>query len=341
MFDGKVVERVWRLTKLPNDESSFYLEVLRQVFALPEHERYRKPFQVEKGSGGTRQIVPAGTSLGYVHWILSEWMQKAFPATVDYCYHPGRPSGVKAAVSVHQGADGAIVLDLKDAFNQVTFDRIMDSFEHHLHGVEESVLRAIASLLTYQGTAPQGCGSTPRVYNIVVAPIDKEFVRLKKEHDELCIFALSRYVDNICVSVVKDPKKTTSEKWLSHLNLVLEKSRAVIEKEGFEISWTSLFEQPPFEFLGTRIFPDSFDLDQAKYLEFSQRIIHASASDNPQIYYKHILGIYSWARQIYGSDMPLELIELFAHYFHEVRKTPKSLPDVWARQLTHKLPGIH
>lgn len=319
MISDDLIYSIWKLTRPKKDEiASTYLEKLRFVLATPRRKRFLPPFAVPKKNGGTRIIVPADDELALVQRILADWIIRAFPSSRDYCY---TGKGVSETVRMHLGSKCALVVDLKSAFDYVTSEKLKFAFKLYLlNSASDAQLEVICNLLTYpvhgdNETTPQGCVSTPYAYNLVLWQLDKALAAVAFYFSGLRV---TRYSDNICLSSSSDIRLPELRK----------KVRSLIEAQGFEISWFREYTHPPFEYLGTRIYTDKLELDEEKYGEFCYLILEALVSRTPELYRKQIIGIYNWARNITGNNMPDDLFELLVRYFERVRKPPASLQSL-------------
>ena len=315
MISEELLQEVWETTK-PRRRSfaQEYLNKLRIVFDTPKALRFWVPFDRVKKSGGTRRIVPAGEDLAFVHYVLSEWLARISPPSKDYCY-TGR--GVLGCVSEHIGSKCALVVDLKSAFDRVTYDRLKFALKTRQSNMSDAALDVICDLMTYpvyngKLTTPQGCVSTPYAYNLLMLQIDKTLEVVASSFPDLKV---TRYSDNICFS---SPKPVDLDK-------LGKRAKAVITANGFDLSWTLKFSEPPFRYLGTRIYTDKILLDEEKYGEYCDLLLDALVSYTPNAYRKQVTGMFVWAKNICGNNIPADMLELFVRYFEKVKAPPESL----------------
>jgi len=318
----KAVEAVWELTR-PRDDfwAGEYRAALDRVVLLPKPKRFRRSFYVDKASGGQRLIVPAGEDLRLVQGVLANWIIKEFPPSSDYCY---TGLGVLAAVKRHQRSKFAVVFDLKDAFDQVTAARITHWLQFYRPGVAEAVVTLIVDLLTINGRAPQGCVSTPYVFNLVARPLDQglEIVR-----EEFGLNGVTRYSDNVCLSSSRPFDFEALEGQVQRF----------VRGSGFAVSWSRRFADEPIVYLGTRIYDGRLSLAEEKYGEFCDRLLEAIQSPTPQIYRAQVTGIFNWAHRVCGAEIPMDLLELLARYFGKVGRTPQPLAAILAQKRMRRM----
>ena len=323
MAQKKLIKAVWELTKpVEYFLASRYRRALVYVFSVPKVVRFAQPFYVPKSGGRKRLIIPAEEDLRLVQGVLANWIVKTFPLGDDYCYLGRR--GVLAAVRRHRRSGYALVVDLKDAFDSVTAEKIHHWLNFYLPKVGSEVIKCIVDFLTYQGRAPQGCVSTPYVYNLVTRPLDKGLELLLQQFG---LSALTRYSDNICLS---------SEQPID-LNGLEDQVRRLVRGNGFELSWSHRFVEKPIIYLGTEIYRGQLGLAEEKYGEFLNRLLEAVLSPTPEIYRHQMTGTFNWTHHICGEEIPNDLLSLFARYFGKVGRTPKPLARILSQKKMRKM----
>ena len=322
MYFDTHLNTLWYLTK-PSDAKSalVYKETLKRVFALAKKDRFRKPFYRGKKSGGRRRIVPAQKDLVFIQMVLAEWFAGKFDQGLDTC-HTGH--GVLSAVKVHQKAKCALVVDLKSAFDHVTGKKLHAFLRSRLARYTPEVRILMVDLLTYENSTPQGCVSTPFVFNAVMAEVDRE---IAEELRSLPVCAITRYVDNICISFTAGVDLFKVEQIV----------RRIINAHDFEVSWSLSFNEPPFVYLGTRISESQLELDIDKLSEYEALLREAITSSVPNTYKRQITGILMWVYRVYAQLDPGELnstqrkevadfIRLFQRYYQKGRsRAPEQL----------------
>lgn len=319
-WSDKIIEKAWRLTK-PKLAAEEYRALLRVLAQVPPGLRYRKSFKVPKQDGSMRLIRPASAPLVFVQGCIADWLINNFPLGDDYCYL--RRRGVLAAVERHRifkPRYGA-VFDLKSAFDFVKSSTVKYFLRMYLTYIEDVVLDFIIDLITFQGHTPQGCVSTPYVYNLVIRPMDQLLGVYTQKH----FLVYTRYSDNICFSSPLDIDFTSLKK-----EVVM-----VVKGVGFELNTakTKIFSDEPIEYLGTTIYQDRIGLCKDKIGDILFLLHEALVNPTPQIYRRQINGLWSWALRVYQSEISHDLWQEFASYYNKVGCPPKSFVRTLNREL--------
>lgn len=256
LTESSAVRQLWELTQ-PNDphNAALYLALLGETVKIPKHERFEEPFLRPKKSGGSRKIIPAAEPLRTIQYFLSRWIQNNLPQGEDYCY---TGLGVKRALQAHQENSYALVCDLKDAFDQVTAEKISNWFGFYKPQLKGKTLDLIVDLLTFEGRAPQGCVSTAYAYNVVVAAMDRH---LDIVAGQIGVENWTRYSDNICFSA----KNKFDFRELE------DQVKRVSGGFGFNLSWAKPY-YGKIEYLGARIDDGKIRVQADKAGEFLDRI---------------------------------------------------------------------
>lgn len=138
---GTALESLFALTKPRGARLAYvYKEALTTVLELPVDQGQLRSFKRQKKSGGERTITPAARELRIVQYVLSMWLKDNFPKSADYCY---TGKGVLSAVIIHRESRYAIVCDLKDAFDHVTWNMIYRKIKLCQPSIEEKVVEEI------------------------------------------------------------------------------------------------------------------------------------------------------------------------------------------------------
>ena len=314
------IKQLWEITKPNNPQNAaFYLELLLETLVIPKQQRYETPFLRPKKSGGVRLIVPAKEPLRTTQYFLSNWMRENLPQGDDYCY-TGRK--VNAALAVHCESSHALVCDLKDAFDQVTAEKIRHWFSFHNQDLRGKPLEILVDLLTYQDRAPQGCRSTAFAYNVVVSEMDSHLELIAKS---LGLKKWTRYSDNICFSAKHEFDHQTLEAQV----------RRIAKGFGFEISWAKPFSGK-IEYLGANIEDGKIFIPDEKVGEFADKIFDWLESADPAVYYHQALGILTWAKTLSGPNVHGFLLETLDTYFRKVGKpgtVEKNMRNAYGKML--------
>ena len=304
LAESSAVRQLWEVTQ-PNNphHAALYLEFLQETVEIPKHERFEEPFLRPKKSGESRKIVPAQEPLRTVQYVMSRWICDNLPQGADYCY-TGR--GVKNALLVHKESSYALVCDLKDAFDQVTEERIINWFGFYKPELKGKPLKLLADLLTFEGRAPQGCVSTAYAYNVVVAAMDRH---LDIVSGQIGVENWTRYSDNICFS---------AKNKFDFIELE-DQVKRIVKGFGFQLSWVKPYEGN-IEYLGACIDDGKIRVQADKAGEFLDRIDQMMESSEPKSHYRKAIGILNWAKYICGPNVQKEILNAMDSFFREIGK---------------------
>lgn len=294
--------RLWELTK-PNDprDAALYLALLQKTVKISKYERFENPFLRPKKSGGSRKIIPAAKPLRTVQYFLSGWIRNNLPQGQDYCY---RGLGVKAALLAHRQNSYALVCDLKDAFDQVTAEKINHWFGLYKPQLKGKPLSLMVDLLTFEGRAPQGCVSTAYAYNVVVSEMDHH---LGITACQLGVDNWTRYSDNLCFSA----------KGKFDIAALEAQVKRVTKGFGFQLSWAKPYAGN-IEYLGAAIKDGKIRITDDKAGEFLDRIYQMMESSDPASHSRKATGILNWAKSISGPNVHEQLLTALNTYFRNI-----------------------
>lgn len=294
--------QLWELTR-PTDPryAALYLELLQKTVEIPKIERFENPFLRPKKSGGSRKIVPAAEPLRTVQYFLSSWIRNNLPQGQDYCY---TGLGVKAALEAHRQNSYALVCDLKDAFNQVTAEKITNWFGFYKPQLKGEPMNLMVDLLTFKGHAPQGCVSTAYAYNVVVSEMDHH---LGITAPQLGVDNWTRYSDNLCFSA----------KGEFDIGALEAQVKRVAKGFGFQLSWAKPYAGK-IEYLGAAIENGKIRITDDKAGEFLDRVYQMLESDEPRLHFHQALGILNWAKNISGPNVHEQLLTALNTYFRNI-----------------------
>lgn len=300
--EPSAVMQLWELTR-PNDSryAAFYLALLQKTVEIPKIERFENPFTRPKKSGGSRKIVPAKEPLRTVQYFLSHWIRNNLPQGQDYCY---TGLGVKAALEAHRQNSHALVCDLKDAFDQITKEKINNWFGFYKPQLKGEPLSLMINLLTFEDHAPQGCVSTAPAYNVVVAEMDRH---LGIVAFQLGVDNWTRYSDNLCFSA----------KGKFDIAALEAQVKRVAVGFGFQLSWAKPYAGK-IEYLGAAIFDGKIRITDEKAGEFLDRIYQMLESAEPESHFRKALGILNWAKNISGPNVHEQLLTTLNTYFRAI-----------------------
>lgn len=195
-------------------------------------------FQVPKKTGGLRQIsAPMPRLKAVQHWVLRNILEKVEAHDCAHGFRAGR--SVVSNARPHVGAETVVNLDLQDFFPSIGYRRVKGLFR--AFGYSEAAATIFGLLCTQPETEevsldgrryfvatggrrlPQGAPTSPAVTNILCRRLDR---RLLKVADELG-FVYTRYADDLSFSA--------SGEGLRHLGNLLERVKAVVAHEGFNV----------------------------------------------------------------------------------------------------------
>lgn len=155
--------------------------------------RYYRTFKIKKGKK-TRTIQAPRVALK----LLQAWFAHHVAPAIQlpdcvYGFVPGR-SGVKEAAKFHCPASWVYSLDIRDFFPSIAEQQVRDALVRI--GYANATASFLSSLLTLNGSLPQGSPASPVISNIVFGPTDDLLIALG---DELGI-RYTRYADDLVFS---------------------------------------------------------------------------------------------------------------------------------------------
>ena len=320
LVESTAVEQLWEFTR-PNNphQATLYRELLHETVKIPKIDRFESPFLRPKKSTGSRKIVPAADPLRTVQYLMSRWIQNNLPQGEDYCYSG---LGVKRALEAHEKNSYALVCDLKDAFDQVTEEKITNWFGFYKPELKGKPLDLMVDLLTFEGKAPQGCVSSAYAYNVVVAEMDRHLGIIAPQ---LGVTNWTRYSDNLCFSA---KNKFDFEALEAQV-------KRVATGFGFNLSWTKSYSEN-IEYLGAQISDGIIRISDDKAGEFMDKIYQMLESQSPELHYRRVLGILNWAKHISGPHVQEQLLTVLDTYFRKVNKpttVPKTMGTAYGRMI--------
>ncbi len=98
------------------------------------------------------------------------------------------------AATPHEGRLVVVKMDIRRFFESTTSARILAYFQGI--GWDAASAEVLLRLTTYNGHLPQGAPTSPKISNLVNAPLDEALLRLARRHNG----AYSRYADDITMS---------------------------------------------------------------------------------------------------------------------------------------------
>lgn len=160
--------------------------------AFSHSKRYRT-FQIPKKSGGSRAISAPYPALLRVQRAIARYMLSTIPI------HPSavgyrKNHSIKHHAEPHLASRDFAKFDLEDCFGSITDRLVNDIFRKWIDSDEFRFI--VTSLVTDNGTLPQGAATSPYICNIALTELDEamQAVCAKKK------LIYTRYADDILVS---------------------------------------------------------------------------------------------------------------------------------------------
>ncbi len=149
--------------------------------------------KIPKPSGGVRRLeIPDDDTKALQRRILQRLL-KLLNAHPLACGFEEDTSIVDAALP-HQRRKAVIKLDIRRFFESTTAERVQAWFV--AIGWQAEAAELLTKLTTDDGHLPQGAPTSPRLSNLINAPLDEALLRVAKKHGG----AYTRYADDITLS---------------------------------------------------------------------------------------------------------------------------------------------
>lgn len=160
---------------------------------LEDHSPEYRIASIPKPSGGVRRLeIPDEQTKALQRTILKRLLQ-ALDAHPLACGFEEGASIVDAAIP-HQNKRVIVKMDVRNFFESTTAERIQKWFE--AIGWDSGTAALLTRLTTNEGHLPQGAPTSPRLSNLVNAPLDQALLLLARKHKG----HYSRYADDITMS---------------------------------------------------------------------------------------------------------------------------------------------
>lgn len=206
---------------------------LSQIKDLSLHGKYQI-FEVAKKSGGKRTICVPEKKLAFLQYCIAVLMNSIYIPNQSVNGFVNGKSIVTNALE-HVNHDIVYNIDLKDFFNSISYETIIEKLIRQPYYFSYRVAKLIALIVTVDigngnRVLPQGAPSSPIFTNIVADHMD---VRLSKLSEKYGI-TYTRYADDLTFSF----SKRVLIRWASHgrvtglKNVILD----IIHTEGFVLN---------------------------------------------------------------------------------------------------------
>ncbi|MDG1897880.1 MAG: reverse transcriptase family protein [Fuerstiella sp.] len=149
--------------------------------------------EIPKARGGVRRLeIPDDETMKLQRTILRRLLAALDIHPFACGFEPG--TSIVDAATPHEGRLVVVKMDIRQFFESTTEDRILAYFQGI--GWDVSTSETLVRLTTYDGHLPQGAPTSPKISNLVNAPLDEALMRLARRHNG----AYSRYADDITMS---------------------------------------------------------------------------------------------------------------------------------------------
>ena len=225
------------LNNIRSDENILDLKgffTLNELKQLATSNQYTF-FKIPKKRGGHRQICTPARNLAFVQLCIAILMKGLYkPNSNVFGFVEGK--SIVDNAKIHIGKKYVLNIDLKDFFNSITEDVIIEKLIRQPYYFSYKASKFISDLVTVimpNGVRclPQGSPSSPIITNIVADHLDVRLSKLAQKYN----VQYSRYADDITFSSVnpvlfKRKGLTSKKKGLRGL------IEFIIQEEGFEIN---------------------------------------------------------------------------------------------------------
>ncbi|MEO1981981.1 MAG: reverse transcriptase family protein, partial [Fuerstiella sp.] len=172
-------------------ELSRRLGVSRAV--LERFETGYRIAEIPKPRGGVRRLeIPNEETKKLQRTILRRLLTALDVHPFACGFEPG--TSIVDAATPHEGRLVVVKMDIRRFFESTTAARILEYFQRI--GWDAASAEVLQRLTTYNGHLPQGAPTSPKLSNLVNAPLDEALLRLARRHNG----AYSRYADDITMS---------------------------------------------------------------------------------------------------------------------------------------------
>lgn len=211
----------------------FKLKTLKNI---SDGNHYRI-FYLPKKHCGKRRISVPEKELKYIQTCLSEFLNEIYVPN-EYTYGFIRGKSIVDNAKQHINKDIILNIDLKDFFDSISYDRIIENLMRFPYLFSYKAAKLITDLTTVNTgdgnfVLPQGAPSSPIMTNIITYNLDLRLSGFAKKHN----MTYTRYADDITFSF----NRSLLRGWRGHgldykygiYEIII---NSIIRNEGFEIN---------------------------------------------------------------------------------------------------------
>lgn len=174
-----------------------YDHLVYQLYKVPDSEKYAE-FQIQKKSGGSRNISAPATSLKIIQQKLNQVLQNVYDVKDPvHSFIPNK--SIVTNAQEHLGQKYVFNVDLKGFFPSINFGRVRGMFISSPFELPKEVATVLAQICCFNNQLPQGAPTSPIISNMICAKMDNHLTGLAKYHK--CKY--TRYADDITFSTSK------------------------------------------------------------------------------------------------------------------------------------------
>jgi len=180
----------------------------------------------KKRSKKIRIVYEANESLKNIHKnILASISEKIiFP---EYVQGFVFKRSIVTNASLHLSKKYVLNLDIKDFFESIKIDKIIDVFNRELE-CSDTTSNIFAKLCTFNGCLVQGANTSPILANLVCKELDQDLFEIAQNHN--CSY--SRYADDITFSGDTVPRKKIIESCIKSYGFNLNPDKWKLQMRG-------------------------------------------------------------------------------------------------------------
>lgn len=205
-------------------------------------EKHYRTFRIKKRLGGMRTIHAPRTFLK----VFQAYFYHAFLADLEFSPSVHgflQNSSFVTNAKVHINSKHALNLDIKDFFPSCTEDKVRTALEEAFE-FQDPFLSDLVSLLTYEGSLPQGSPASPAISNLILRAFDVEMIALSRKFDA----KYTRYADDLTFSSSSKLPIELKDRVVSSLSAVgfkinEKKSRFMSSQSGIEVTGLTINHQ--------------------------------------------------------------------------------------------------